>query len=75
MASLFLPVALTTIAVPTMLGLDDIWLTVSLTLVGILLSAVISEPLRRFILAWGDLAPVKTTCGRTTDARGPINAE
>ena len=31
--------------------------SVSLTLMGVLLSAVISEPLRLFLLEWGKLMP------------------
>ena len=57
MAILFLPVILVAMAVPGMLGLSSIWSAVSLTLVGVLLSAVISEPLRRFLLEWGNLMP------------------
>ena len=57
MAILFLPVILVTMAVPGMLGLSSTWSAVSLTLVGVLLSTVISEPLRRFLLEWGNLMP------------------
>ena len=57
MAILFFPVILVAIAVPVMLGLSSTWSAVSLTLVGVLLSAVISEPLRRFLLEWGNLMP------------------
>ena len=56
MATLFLPVILVVVAVPGVLGLGQAWSAVSLTLVGVLLSAVISEPLRRFLLEWGKLA-------------------
>ena len=55
MAILFFPVILVAMAVPRMLGLSSTWSAVSLTLVGVLLSAVISEPLRRFLLEWGNL--------------------
>ena len=57
MAILFFPVILVAMAVPGMLGLSSTWSAVSLTLVGVLLSAVISEPLRRFLLEWGNLIP------------------
>ena len=57
MAILFLPVILVAMAVPGMLGLSSTWSAVSLTLVGVLLSAVISEPLRQFLLEWGNLMP------------------
>lgn len=57
MATLFLPVILVAVAIPGMLGFKDIWTAVSLTIVGVLLSAVVSEPLRRFLLEWGNLLP------------------
>ena len=59
MAVLFLPVILVAMVVPGMLGLGSTWSAVSLTLVGVLLSAVIAEPLRRFLLEWGNLMPDK----------------
>ena len=59
MVILFFPVILVAMAVPGMLGLSSTWSAVSLTLVGVLLSAVISEPLRRFLLEWGNLMPDK----------------
>ena len=57
MAVLFVPVILVAVTFPHMLGLDDIWSAVSLTLVGVLLSAVVSDSLRRFLLEWGNLVP------------------
>ena len=54
MTILFLPVILFAFFVPGMLGLSQIWSAVSLTIVGVLLSAVISDPLRRFLLEWGE---------------------
>ena len=57
MAILFFPVILVAMAVPGMLGLSSTWAAVTLTLVGVLLSAVISEPLRRFLLEWRNLMP------------------
>lgn len=57
MAILFLPVVLVVAAVPGMLELSQVWSAVSLTLIGVLLSAVVSEPLRRFLLEWGNLKP------------------
>ena len=57
MCILFLPVALVAIVVPPMLEFSDIWSAVSLTLVGVLLSAVVSDPLRRFLLEWANLSP------------------
>ena len=57
MAILFVPVILVAVIVPFMLELSQIWSAVSLTIVGVLLSAVISDPLRRFLLKWGNLTP------------------
>ena len=57
MVALFLPVILVAVAVPGMLDLSPAWSAVSLTISGVLLSAVVSEPLRRFLLEWGELAP------------------
>ena len=57
MATLFFPVILVAVVVRWMLELSPIWSAVSLTIVGVLLSAVVSEPLRRFLLEWGNLTP------------------
>ena len=57
MAVLFLPVVLVAVAVPGMLDLSPAWSAVSLTIAGVLLSSVVSDPLRRFLLEWGNLAP------------------
>lgn len=57
MVMLFFPVILVALIVPWMLELEPIWSAVSLTVVGVLLSAVVSEPLRRFLLVWGKLSP------------------
>ena len=57
MAILFFPVILVAMAVPGMVGLSATWSDVSLLLVAFLLSTVISEPLRRFLLEWGNLMP------------------
>ena len=56
MAYLFIPVILVAIVFPVMLGLDNIWSAASLTFLGVLMSAVISDPLRRFLLEWGNLS-------------------
>ena len=56
MVVLFLPTILAAIMVPGALGLDGPWSSVSLSLVGVLLSVIISEPLRRFLLRWADLS-------------------
>ena len=57
MAVLFLPVTVVAIIVPVELELGSHWSAVSLTIIGVLLSAVISEPLRHFLLEWGNLSP------------------
>ena len=41
---------------------SQIWSAVSLTIVGVLLSAVISDPLKCFLLEWGKLSPSSTEC-------------
>ena len=41
---------------------SQIWSAVSLTIVGVLLSAVIPDPLRRFLLEWGNLTPNPNKC-------------
>ena len=62
MSILFFPTTLFAVVVPGMLGLSQIWSAVSLTIVGVLLSAVVSEPLRRFLLEWGKLSPNLNEC-------------
>ena len=57
MVILFFPVILVAVFVPLMLELKPFWSAVSLTVVGVLLSAVVSDPLRRFLLQWGRLVP------------------
>lgn len=57
MSWLLLPTIVVAVFVPGMLGLPDIWTAVSLTLTGLILSTVVSEPLRRFSLRWGNLQP------------------
>lgn len=63
MISLFLPVILIAIFVPGMLCLSQIWSAVSLTILGVLLSAVVAQPLRRFLLEWTELKPDKNAAG------------
>ena len=58
MATVFLPVIVVAVAVPGMLDLSPAWSAVSLTIVGVLLSSVVAEPLRRFLLRWGKLEPM-----------------
>ena len=61
MVSLFLPTILVAVSVPDMLDLSGIWSAVSLTIVGVLLSAVISQPLHCFLLEWAKLKPDEGT--------------
>ncbi len=56
-AILFLPVIVVAVAVPGMLDLSPAWSAVSLTIVGVLLSSLVAEPLKRFLLRWGKLEP------------------
>ena len=55
MAMLFLPAISAAVALPRMFKLDEAWSAVSLAAVGVLLSAVISDPLRRFLVELGNL--------------------
>ena len=60
MTTLFFPITLVAVVLPPDLGLSSIWSNVSLALIGLFLSGVISEPLRRMLIEWGKLAPRKT---------------
>ena len=57
MTLLFFPTALVAVTVPPDLGLSSSWTNVSLALIGLSLSATISEPLRRLLIEMGNLAP------------------
>ena len=52
-----MPIFFVAILFPTGLGLDQSLIAVSLLLAGLLMSAVIGEPLRGFILEQGRLRP------------------
>lgn len=69
MVFLFIPVITVAFTFPDMLRLKDIWSAVSLTLVGVLLSAVISEPLRRFLLECGNLVPNQNSTLSSTERK------
>ena len=74
MAILFLPVTVVAIVLPVELELGSYWSAVSLTIIGVLLSAVISEPLRCFILECGKLAPdPKPNQEKSQDSSGQKN--
>ncbi len=64
MVVFFLPVILVAVIVPSLLELRTIWSAVSLTIVGVLLSAVVSDPLRRFLLELGNLTPKPINSGK-----------
>ena len=55
MMFLFLPLIFTAIAIPGTFQLDQQWSAISLLFAGIILSVLVAEPLRRFLLEWGDL--------------------
>ena len=55
MIFVFLPSTLIAFVVPDMLNLHQTWSAASLTIIGVLLSAVVAEPLRRFLLLWAKL--------------------
>ena len=57
MAALFLPAIVVAIVFPGALELGQAWSSVSLTLVSVLLSAVVADPLRRCLLEWANLNP------------------
>ncbi len=59
MTMLFFPITLVAITIPTGLSLNATWLNVSLALIGIFLSGVVSEPVRRFFVEWANLARYK----------------
>lgn len=54
---LFLPTTFVAVALPIGLQLDETWTAVSLVMVGVVLSAVVGEPLRRFLVDWARLRP------------------
>ena len=52
---LFLPAIVVTVGAPIVLGLGEIWIGVSISVSSFLLSTMVSNPLRRFLLEWGHL--------------------
>ncbi len=52
---LFLPAIVVTVGAPIVLELGEIWTAVSATVSGFLLSTMVSNPLRQFLLEWGNL--------------------
>ena len=59
MGILFMPAALLSFTIPDVFELSDPWSAACVTIVGVILGAVISEPLKNLFLEWGKLAPDK----------------
>lgn len=59
MGILFMPAFLVSFTIPDVLELSDPWSAAFVTIVGVILSAVISEPLKNMFLEWGELVPHK----------------
>lgn len=59
MSILFMPAFLVSFTIPDVLELNDPWSAACVTIVGVILGAVISEPLKNLFLDWGKLAPDK----------------
>ena len=57
MLTLLFPAVFVAIALPIGLQLDENWVAVSLVLVGVVLSAVVGEPFRRFLIGWAGIRP------------------
>ena len=57
MLILFIPLIALVVLTILQLTDDEIWLAVWLTVAGVLLSGIVSAPLRQFLLALGELAP------------------
>lgn len=55
MGILFMPAFLVSFTIPNVLELGDPWSAAFVTIVGVILSAVISEPLKNLFLEWGEL--------------------
>ncbi len=67
MIVLFTPMIWLVISDTKAITSDDIWLALSLTIVGVLISSIVSTPFRKFLLALGNLPP---HCSREHDADG-----
>ena len=59
MCILFMPAALLSFTIPDVFELSDTWSAACVTIVGVILGAVISEPLKNLFLEWGNLVPDK----------------
>ena len=58
MIILFAPTIWLVISATRAITSDDIWLALSLTIVGVLISSIVSTPFRRLLLALGNLQPL-----------------
>ena len=67
MLFLFLPLIFAAIAMPRALTDDQIWLAVSVTIIGVLFGSVVSTPLRQFLLDLGKLPPIHRWEGNTDE--------
>ncbi len=56
MGILFMPAFLVSFTIPDVLELSDPWSAACVTIVGVVLGAVVSEPLKNLFLEWGELA-------------------
>ena len=56
-AILFMPAILVSFTIPDVLELSDSWSAACVTIAGVILGAVISEPLKNLFLEWGNLKP------------------
>ena len=59
MIILFAPTIWLAISATRAITDDDIWLALSLTIVGVLISSIVSTPFRRLLLALGNLQPIR----------------
>lgn len=57
MVLLFMPTVFAATTFPLALRLGQVWVAVSLLLAGVLVSAVVGDPLRRFLVEWARLKP------------------
>ena len=58
MIILFAPLIWLVISATKAITGDDIWLALSLTVAGVLISSIVSTPFRKFLLALGNLQPI-----------------
>ena len=66
MLFLFLPLIVFAIMMPRALTDDQVWLAVSVTIIGVLFGSMVSTPLRQFLLDLGKLRPIHRWEGNTS---------